>query len=108
MSVKQPLVALEHVSHIFRLEQGTELQVLKNINVAIQEGEVVSFLGPSGCGKTTCLKIMSGLLRPTTGRVLASGKPLDEINYKMAFVFQNFALLPWYTVEQNIEVGLFG
>lgn len=103
---KEPLLALERISHRFQLERGREIQVLKNINISIQEGEIVAFLGPSGCGKTTTLKIMSGLLQATEGRVLAHGKPLSGINDRLALVFQNFALLPWFTVEQNIAVGL--
>ncbi len=88
------------------MEKGRELQVLKNVNVSIQEGEIVAFLGPSGCGKTTTLKIMAGLLQPTEGQVLAHGKPLHGINHQISLVFQNFALLPWFTVEQNIGLGL--
>jgi ABC-type sugar transport system ATPase subunit len=60
----EPLLVLERVSQKFLLEKGRELQVLKNINISVQEGEVVAFLGPSGCGKTTTLKIMAGLLHP--------------------------------------------
>ncbi len=103
---KEPLLSLERISQRFRLEKGRELQVLKNVNVSIQEGEIVAFLGPSGCGKTTTLKIMSGLLAPTEGRVLVHGKSLSGINHQISLVFQNFALLPWFTVEQNIALGL--
>src|SRR3954451_24594915 len=98
----EPLLALERISHSFQLERGREIQVLKNVNVSIQEGEIVAFLGPSGCGKTTTLKIMAGLLNPTEGRVLVHGKPLHGINHQISLVFQNFALLPWFTAEQNV------
>lgn len=103
---KEPLLALERVSHTFRLEKGQDLQVLKNINISVQEGEILAFLGPSGCGKTTSLKIMAGLLTPTEGRVLSHGRRLKGTNDRLAMVFQNFALLPWFTVEQNIALGL--
>lgn len=105
---QKDLCVLERVSHTFRLDQGRELQVLKNINVAIKEGEIVAFLGPSGCGKTTTLKILAGLLTPSEGRVMAHGRNLNGINQHVAMVFQSYALLPWYTVEQNIALGLRG
>lgn len=106
MGFKHPLLGLERISHKFRMEKGLDLQVLKNINISIQEGEIVAFLGPSGCGKTTTLKIMAGLLAPTEGRVLTHGRELKEINSRLSMVFQSFALLPWFTVEQNVGVGL--
>jgi NitT/TauT family transport system ATP-binding protein len=88
------------------LERGREIQVLKNINISVQEGEIVAFLGPSGCGKTTTIKIMAGLIRPSEGRVLCHGKLLTGVNERLSMVFQNFALLPWFTVEQNVNLGL--
>jgi len=103
---KDPLLVLERVSQKFLLEKRRELQVLKNINVSINDREIVAFLGPSGCGKTTTLKIMAGLIAPTEGSVIVHGKPLQGINQRLSFVFQNFALLPWYTTEQNIALGL--
>ncbi|MBY0369257.1 ATP-binding cassette domain-containing protein, partial [bacterium] len=106
VKTNEPLLSLERVSHSFQLERGREIQVLKNINIAVQEDEIVAFLGPSGCGKTTTIKIMAGLIRPSEGRVLCHGKPLAGINDRLAMVFQNFALLPWFTVEQNVGVGL--
>ncbi|MBI4404591.1 MAG: nitrate/sulfonate/bicarbonate ABC transporter ATP-binding protein [Deltaproteobacteria bacterium] len=105
-NTKEPILILEKVSHTFKLESGTTLQVLKNINVAIQEGEIVALLGPSGCGKTTTLKIMAGLLTPTEGRVLAHGKLFKGINDRLSLVFQNVAILPWFTVDQNVALGL--
>ena len=66
---KEQLLVLERVSHTFRTKVKSELQVLKNINVSINTGEIIAFLGPSGCGKTTTLKIMSGLITPTEGTV---------------------------------------
>ncbi len=100
------LLALERISHSFQLERGREIQVLKNINISVQEGEIVSFLGPSGCGKTTTIKIMAGLIRPSEGRVLCHGRALSGINQRLSMVFQSFALLPWFTVEQNVSLGL--
>jgi NitT/TauT family transport system ATP-binding protein len=104
--VKDPLLVLERISQKFTLEKGRELQVLKNISVSLYEDEIVAFLGPSGCGKTTMLKIMAGLLRPSEGQVFIHGKSLRGINENLSFVFQNYALLPWFTVEQNVSLGL--
>lgn len=103
---KEPLMILDRVSQKFKLENDRELQVLKNINISINEGEIVAFLGPSGCGKTTTLKIMAGLIKPFEGQVFVKGKPLQGVNDSLSLVFQNYALLPWYTVEQNIALGL--
>ncbi len=105
-ATNEPLLTLERVSQKFVLESGRELQVLKNINIALEEGEIVAFLGPSGCGKTTTVKIMAGLLSPTEGRVVCHGNSLEGVNEQLAMVFQNFALLPWFTVEQNVAIGL--
>lgn len=104
--MSQPLVALERISHRFRIGPDRELPVLKNINVSVNPGEIVAFLGPSGCGKTTTLKIMAGLLEPSEGEVFSHGKPLSGINPNIAMVFQSPALLPWFNVEQNIGIGL--
>lgn len=105
-SPNEKLLVLDKVSKSFQLERGRDLEVLKNINVSVERGEVLAFLGPSGCGKTTMLKIMAGLLSASEGRVLVKGEPLVGINPTVAMVFQNPALLPWFTVEQNIALGL--
>ena len=82
--------------------------VLDKVSLAISEGEVVAILGPSGCGKSTLLRALVGLLQPTGGQVFAHGKPLVGIHSGISIVFQNFALYPWLTVGQNIEVALNG
>lgn len=102
----QNLMELEKISQSFKLGRGNEIQVLKNVNIAVHQGEIVALLGPSGCGKTTTLKIMSGLLKPSEGKVYLHGNELKGVNPELALVFQNFALLPWFTVEQNVELGL--
>ncbi len=107
-TTREPLLVLERVSKSFTLGRGHVIQVLKNINVTVNDGEIVAFLGPSGCGKTTTLKIMAGLVAPTEGTVLSRGKKLKGVNDKMAMVFQNFALLPWFTAEQNVALALSG
>lgn len=80
--------------------------VLDGVNVAIDEGEIVSLLGRSGSGKSSLLRIIAGLLKATNGRALWEGKPITGPYQGVAMVFQSFALFPWLTVEQNVELGL--
>jgi NitT/TauT family transport system ATP-binding protein len=80
--------------------------VLDGVNVAIDEGEIVALLGRSGSGKSSLLRIIAGLLTPTNGRALWQGAPLTGPNPGAAMVFQSFALFPWLTVEENVELGL--
>jgi NitT/TauT family transport system ATP-binding protein len=80
--------------------------VLDGVNVAIDEGEIVSLLGRSGSGKSSLLRIIAGLLKPTNGRALWQGTPINGPYPGVAMVFQSFALFPWLTVEENVELGL--
>ncbi len=82
------------------------LRALQDINLEIAEKEFVAIVGPSGCGKTTCLRIVAGFERPTSGTVSVNGKPVSGPGPDRAVVFQHFALFPWKTVRQNIELGL--
>jgi NitT/TauT family transport system ATP-binding protein len=106
MTQNKVLIELKNVSKMFTLESGTDLRVLEGVNLSIAEDEAVALLGPSGSGKSTCLRIMSGLIEPTTGEVLARQKPLQGTNLDVALVFQSFALFPWETVYQNIALAL--
>src|ERR1700730_15227858 len=85
-----------------------ERLVLKDVSLAINSGEVVALLGPSGCGKSTLLRALVGLLKPTSGTILAHGNPLVGIHSGISIVFQNFALYPWLTVRENVQVALNG
>ena len=87
--------------------EGNRL-ILQDVSLAVRAGEVVALLGPSGCGKSTLLRLLVGLLKPTAGTVLAHGQPLRGIHPGIAIVFQNFALYPWLTVRENIQVALNG
>jgi NitT/TauT family transport system ATP-binding protein len=95
-----------HVSHEFLLPTGKTLKVLEDINLTIRQNEVVALLGPSGCGKSTILRIFAGLITPTQGEVLYHGEPLHGLNPGVAIVFQSFALYPWMTVAQNVQLPL--
>src|ERR1700722_1993505 len=103
---KKPLCEVRGVSHEFILPNQTHLKVLEDVGLAVQSNEVVALLGPSGCGKSTILRILAGLIQPTRGEVLYHGAPLVGLNPGAAIVFQSFALLPWMTVAQNIEIVL--
>lgn len=80
--------------------------VLDHVSVALHAGEFVALLGPSGSGKSTLLRLLSGLMPPSSGKILSHGKELSGINANVAIVFQSFALFPWLTVLQNVELGL--
>src|SRR4030081_2471577 len=80
--------------------------VLDNITLELREGEFVTLLGPSGSGKSTLLRILAGLIPPSAGEVLVHGQVLHGPNTQVAIVFQSFALYPWLTVLQNVELGL--
>ncbi len=83
-----------------------QFRALLDVNIDFPRGELTSLLGPSGCGKTTTLKIIAGLIEPTEGQVLVNGKPVSGPGPERAFVFQDFALLPWATVIRNVAFGL--
>jgi len=85
---------------------GGGVHALDNINVDFPRGELTSLLGPSGCGKTTLLKIIAGLLPETSGQVFVNGRPVTGPGPERAFVFQDFALIPWATVMRNVAFGL--
>ncbi|NJK36088.1 MAG: nitrate/sulfonate/bicarbonate ABC transporter ATP-binding protein [Oscillatoriales cyanobacterium SM2_2_1] len=101
------LITVDQVSKSFPLPEGKgEFTVLSNVSLSIRTGEVVALLGRSGSGKSTLLRIMAGLIPPTRGEVLSNERPLRGPNDKVAMVFQSFALLPWLTVLENVELGL--
>ncbi len=80
--------------------------VLDNVSVDLRAGEFVALLGPSGSGKSTLLRVLAGLMEPSEGRVLVHGEPLRGSNENVAIVFQSFALFPWLTVFDNVQLGL--
>ena len=83
-----------------------DLTVLENIDLVVREGEILALIGPSGCGKSTLLGIMGGILKPAGGRVLVRGaSPAGSLN-PLTYIFQDFALLPWRTVEGNVALAL--
>jgi NitT/TauT family transport system ATP-binding protein len=104
-ATSSPIVELIGIE--MRFGEGDEkMKILEDINLGVRENDVMALLGPSGCGKSTIMRILSGLIQPTSGIVKFRGKALDGVNPGVAMVFQNFALFPWLTVRENILLGL--
>ncbi len=101
-----PLITIKNLSKIFPRSEGKRgLHVLDGIDLTIHKGEFLVLLGPSGCGKSTLLRLISGLAPKTHGEITFHEKfDLD----KVGFVFQDFGLLPWLSVEENVGLGLIG
>jgi NitT/TauT family transport system ATP-binding protein len=101
------LIRCEHVYKRFPLPGGKgEFTAVSDVSLSVRSGEVLALLGRSGSGKSTLLRIMAGLIPPSAGEVLSGGEPVTEANPDVAMVFQTFALLPWLTVLENVELGL--
>jgi len=108
------LAPVNRVDHLLGLQNVTkayglgakQFVAVQDVNFTLNEGEFVCLLGPSGCGKSTLLRIITGLDTTTSGTVLYRGRPLRGINPYATIVFQSFALYPWLTVHQNVEIAL--
>ena len=101
-----PIITVENVTKTFPTPDGGLLPVLDGIDFQLYPGEIVALLGKSGSGKSTLLRCIAGLIEPSSGRVAYKGTQLNGANPGVAMVFQSFALLPWLTVQQNVELGL--
>ena len=101
-----PLVSVRNCRQAYHKEASADLIVLDDVNMTLQSGEIVGLLGRSGSGKSTLLRIVSGLLKPTAGEVIWRGVQLTGPAAGVAMVFQSFALFPWLTVQENVELGL--
>ncbi|UBF25253.1 nitrate ABC transporter ATP-binding protein [Kovacikia minuta CCNUW1] len=99
-------VEIDHVSRIFPLADGGQYIALKDIDLKIQQGEFVSLIGHSGCGKSTLLNIIAGMDRPTGGGVVLEGRQVTKPGPDRMMVFQNYSLLPWLTVRENIALAV--
>lgn len=106
MDNKPALIQIKNVKKSFKKNDRQDLLVLDNVNLELHEGEIVALLGKSGSGKSTLLRIIAGLTRPTAGSVLYRSQPIVAPVPGLAMVFQSFALMPWLTVLQNVELGL--
>ncbi|QHG16036.1 nitrate/sulfonate/bicarbonate ABC transporter ATP-binding protein [Nostoc sp. ATCC 53789] len=102
----EQLIVLKNVSKSYQQPNGQQIVILENINLELRPGEIVALLGPSGSGKSTLMRIVAGLIPPSQGEVVYHNRPLVGLNPGVAIVFQSFALYPWLTVLENVELGL--
>jgi len=101
------LLDVSRVSQTFSKGSGEPgAPVLQDVSLSLKSGEIVGLLGRSGCGKSTLLRIIAGLASPSAGTVAIDGKPVDGPADRVAMVFQSFALFPWLSVLDNVEIGL--
>jgi NitT/TauT family transport system ATP-binding protein len=98
-------IVIDNVSKVFEGD-GRRMVALQDISLEIPHGQFVCLLGPSGCGKSTLLNAIAGFAPPTSGKVLADGVPVAGPGPERGMVFQEYALFPWMTVEQNVGFGL--
>ncbi len=105
-ALEPPLIEARRIEKVFASPAGGAIQVIAPTSLSVHAGEIVALLGPSGSGKSTLLRILTGLTVPSSGEVLWHGKPIAESNPSVAIVFQSFALFPWLTVLENVEVPL--
>jgi nitrate/nitrite transport system ATP-binding protein len=96
---------LDHISKTFR-RGSVENEVLRDINLTIHKGEIVSMIGHSGCGKSTLLNLIAGLIPVTSGAVLLEDREVNSPGPERAVVFQNHSLLPWLTVYDNVALAV--
>ncbi len=106
VGLRPSLIEVRNCRQAYHKDSNVDLVVLEDVNLTLREGEIVALLGRSGSGKSTLLRIVSGLLRPTAGDVTWRGVPVTGPTEGVAMVFQSFALFPWLTVEENVEIGL--
>lgn len=100
-----PFLVVDQVSKIYPTKTG-DYTVLKDVHLAVNQGEFICVIGHSGCGKSTLLNMVSGFAKPTTGRVLLQGKPIEKPGPDRMVVFQGYALLPWLSVFDNVYLGV--
>ena len=98
------MIDLQHLSYGYSVDKKC-MQVLHDINMHVEKGEICSVIGPSGCGKSTLLKIIAGLLHDYDGTAMIDGVPVDPKRQRVGFMPQNYGLLPWKTVRENVELG---
>jgi NitT/TauT family transport system ATP-binding protein len=98
-------IEIKDVSKSF-LQKGEKFTALDHVSLSIEKGEFICLLGPSGCGKSTLLNAIAGFDHVTEGSITINGKEVTEPSTKNVTIFQNYGLLPWRTVEKNVELGL--
>ena len=101
----EDFIHIENLSKIYKRDDS-ETVAIENFSINIKKGELISIVGPSGCGKTTILRMIAGLLEPTSGTITVAGHPCDKPGPDRGMVFQDFALMPWRSVIKNVELGM--
>lgn len=100
-------LSIQNVNKSFTVD-GQKVDVLKDINLEVQEGEFIAIVGHSGCGKSTLLKIIAGLEKNDTGLVTVDGKEVNGPGMDRGMIFQEHRLFPWMSIEKNVQLGLNG
>src|SRR6478736_5725983 len=100
-----PILELSGVSKTFGRAHD-EATVLRDVNLTVNEGDFVSIIGYSGSGKSTLINLIAGLLKPTAGGAMMDGRPIDGPGPERGIVFQNYSLLPWLTVMENVRLAV--
>ncbi len=106
MSKSNVLIDVNNINKSFKNPDQQELQVISNVNFTMHEGEIIALLGKSGSGKSTLLRIIAGLMPPTSGEVRYRNQLVKRPVAGISMVFQSFALMPWLSVLENVELGL--
>lgn len=102
-----PLIEVKDLTVRYNIARtGKTLTAVENVNLSVRAGEFVTVLGPSGCGKTTVMNVIAGLVEATEGTVLFDGEPVSGPSPDRAVVFQDYALLPWRSVFDNVKFGV--
>ncbi|MBR8831213.1 MAG: Bicarbonate transport ATP-binding protein CmpD [Chroococcopsis gigantea SAG 12.99] len=102
---QEAFVSIENVGKVYKTSRGP-YTVLENVNLSVKEGEFICVIGHSGCGKSTLLNMVSGFATPTSGQVTVNGKQITKPGPDRMVVFQNYALLPWLTVFENVYLAV--
>ncbi|MEH7252239.1 ATP-binding cassette domain-containing protein, partial [Neobacillus niacini] len=99
-------VSIRDVDIIYKNSEGKDFEAVSGVSFDVEQGEFVTIVGPSGCGKSTLLNTINGLMAPAKGEVNIGGKTVKGPSQDRAMVFQEFALMPWRTIDQNVWFGL--
>ncbi|MDY7030478.1 MAG: ABC transporter ATP-binding protein [Thermodesulfobacteriota bacterium] len=100
------MIDAQNICKDFLSKEGKKVSVLRDVNFHIKQGEFVAIVGPSGCGKSTLIKLLIGLIRPDSGKILIHSKSINISNGCIGYMSQADSLLPWRTVVRNVELGL--
>ncbi len=104
-SVGLPQLVLRELTVTFQRRRGGTVAAVESLDLTVREKEFVCIVGPSGCGKSTMLRVVAGLVRPSTGEVILNGRSVVEPGADRGMVFQSYTLFPWLTVQGNVEFG---